>query len=133
MENSRAAHPTRIGLQRRKGYRLQEASQAANGVPAIKVDRSTRWGNPFLVESLGREAAIDAFRRLVTGKMSEAELRKHSGLGPGWEERRTELRRAGAAIRAGLPELRGNNLACWCKENEACHADVLLELANKAS
>ena len=29
-----------------------------------------------------------------------------------------------------LPELRGKDLACWCKEGEPCHADVLLELAN---
>jgi hypothetical protein len=27
--------------------------------------------------------------------------------------------------------LRGKNLACWCKLGTACHADVLLELANR--
>jgi hypothetical protein len=27
-------------------------------------------------------------------------------------------------------ELRGKNLACWCKPDQPCHADVLLELAN---
>lgn len=26
--------------------------------------------------------------------------------------------------------MRGKNLACWCKLNERCHADVLLRLAN---
>ena len=26
--------------------------------------------------------------------------------------------------------LRGMDLACWCKEGQPCHADVLLELAN---
>jgi len=31
------------------------------------------------------------------------------------------------AIRA---ELRGKNLACFCKLDEPCHADVLLDLAN---
>ena len=25
-----------------------------------------------------------------------------------------------------LPELRGKNLACWCKPGHPCHADVLL-------
>lgn len=30
-----------------------------------------------------------------------------------------------------LPELRGKNLACWCPLDQPCHADVLLELANK--
>lgn len=29
-----------------------------------------------------------------------------------------------------VAELRGQNLACWCGLDEACHADTLLELAN---
>jgi hypothetical protein len=28
--------------------------------------------------------------------------------------------------------LRGKNLACWCRLDAECHADVLLELANAA-
>lgn len=30
-----------------------------------------------------------------------------------------------------VAELRGKNLACWCAIGAECHADVLLELANK--
>lgn len=30
-----------------------------------------------------------------------------------------------------LEPLRGKNLACWCKPDARCHADVLLELANR--
>lgn len=30
-----------------------------------------------------------------------------------------------------LAELKGKNLACFCKLTDCCHADVLLELANK--
>jgi len=30
-----------------------------------------------------------------------------------------------------LSELRGKNLACYCPLDQPCHADVLLELANK--
>jgi hypothetical protein len=30
-----------------------------------------------------------------------------------------------------LPELRGKNLACWCKPDQPCHADVLRKLANR--
>ena len=29
-----------------------------------------------------------------------------------------------------VSELRGKNLACWCKLDQQCHADVLLEIAN---
>lgn len=28
-------------------------------------------------------------------------------------------------------ELRGKNLACWCKPDEACHVDIYLEIANR--
>lgn len=28
-------------------------------------------------------------------------------------------------------ELAGKNLACWCPLDQPCHADVLLEIANK--
>jgi hypothetical protein len=28
-------------------------------------------------------------------------------------------------------ELRGKDLACWCRLDQACHADVLLELSNR--
>lgn len=28
-------------------------------------------------------------------------------------------------------ELRGKNLACWCKVGTPCHGDVLLAIANK--
>lgn len=34
--------------------------------------------------------------------------------------------------RPSLVELRGKDLACWCKPGDPCHADTLLELANPA-
>ncbi len=30
-----------------------------------------------------------------------------------------------------IEDLRGKDLACWCALDQPCHADVLLELANK--
>jgi hypothetical protein len=30
-----------------------------------------------------------------------------------------------------LSPLRGHDLACWCPLDQPCHADVLLELANR--
>lgn len=30
-----------------------------------------------------------------------------------------------------VAELRGKDLACWCRLDQPCHADVLLELANR--
>ena len=30
-----------------------------------------------------------------------------------------------------VAELRGKDLACWCPLDQPCHADVLLEIANR--
>lgn len=104
----------RVQLSRAKGWRMP-----AN---TVKVDRSTRWGNPFVVGE--------------TYPCVEGDLG-----GPRCGEYRISC--AGDAVEAfrgwvcdeleplgDLAELRGKNLACWCKPGAPCHADVLLELAN---
>lgn len=105
--------PVRVQLSRRKGWRMPPNK--------VKVDRSTRWGNPFPVGTgetagpLGRvapdaEGAVGFFRAML----DDPELR------------------AVAGYPDDLTPLRGKNLACWCKPDDAfCHADVLLELANE--
>lgn len=100
--------PQRIQLRRTRGWRMP-----AN---AVKVDRTSRWGNPYRVGMLGvpdAETAVALFRRLIE---------------------RPDL--AGDHIRFSfIPErmradLGGRNLACWCRLGEPCHADVLLSIAN---
>jgi hypothetical protein len=113
--------PQRITLSRAKGWKMPPNT--------VKVDRSTKFGNPFSCDEDLREyrqAAVEAFRSLLTGRPS---LRRHNML-------RILKRNKGrgeayvARMRESLPELRGKNLACWCKPGDPCHADVLLELAN---
>lgn len=121
--------PIRLQLSRRKGFNLQAASRAANGLDAVNVARPSKWGNPFVVSEC-RDAGftgtdselavrcVDAFRAWVdTPYWSE-----------NWSGGESEARRA--AIRAALQALRGKNLACWCKLDDPCHADVLLDIAN---
>ncbi|WP_345783797.1 DUF4326 domain-containing protein [Luteolibacter rhizosphaerae] len=98
--------PTRLQLSRRKGFRLQEASTLMNGLPAAKVARPGPWGNPFKVGIDGD--ATECVRRFeeITRRRLETE--------PGF-----------------LAPLRGKNLACFCSLQAPCHADVLLELANR--
>ncbi len=69
---------------------------------AVRVDRRTKWGNPFRVGYHSREAAIEHFR---------AYLRQHPEL-----------------VAAARVELAGRDLACWCAP-KACHGDVLLRVA----
>ena len=88
--------------------RIQRSRQhkqiSPNGLPVIYVGRPTKWGNPFDVKTHGRTEAIKKFREY---------LYKNPLL-----------------IEQAKKELSGKNLSCWCKIDEPCHADVLLELAN---
>lgn len=123
--------PTRIQLRRTKGWKLPAG--------AIRVARPSRWGNPFKVghyyffrsdgwdhsETKPADPAgwiyvrnnLDAvflFRRNLERLIDENTITGPDGL----------------TIRDELAQLRGHDLACWCKPNESCHATVLLELAN---
>lgn len=107
----------RLRCRRQRGFDLQAVSREANGLVAIYVGRPTKWGNPFRPASKSREdrrEAIERYRRWLGGE---------TGLGA--DEARAR------AIMTALDELRGLNLACWCPLDMPCHADVLLELANR--
>lgn len=137
--------PQRIQLSRAKGWRMP-----AN---TVKVDRSTRWGNPFdfrksdycwtalsfgcRADPAGRqEASVRAFREWIDpphGRQMLRMERQPKMVGPGGEVPLGPLVEAGKApshveIREAL---RGRNLACWCRPGTPCHADVLLEIANR--
>jgi hypothetical protein len=97
--------PKRIHRRRSKGWRMPGG--------AIYVGRPTIWGNPFLVSDYGQQKAVDLFRDWL------------NGLDP---ETRPEQRKR---LLESIQELRGKDLVCWCRPDQPCHADVLLELANK--
>jgi hypothetical protein len=94
--------PRRVARSRKKGSRLP-----AN---TVCVSRPSPWGNPFVVK-FGRpaDACVALYREFV-------------------EKDPSTLARW---MRENVGALRGKNLACWCPEGTACHADVLLELANR--
>ena len=121
--------PERIQLKRTKGWRLQEASVALNGLPAVKVTRPGKFGNPFVVDSdlFTAEAAVRHFRTCLTTPPTKLRVGILSMLRGGY---------GGVMHFANmldyLPELRGKNLACWCRlDGKPCHADALLLVANQ--
>lgn len=75
---------------------------------ALFVARPTRWGNPFRVGVHGSRAeCVELYRAaLETGEL-------------------------GFTSRDVQQALAGRDLACWCPTAEPCHADVLLEIANR--
>lgn len=113
--------PKRIQLSRKKGWRMPPNT--------VKVTRPGVFGNPFTFAQLeeagmsqgdkAKDAAflVESFRDWLVG-------RSEYWSGP-------ECDAARAAIKSRLAELRGKDLACWCKPGDPCHADVLLTLANK--
>lgn len=120
--------PQRIQLRRTAGWRKPE--------DAIVVARPSRWGNPFKVVSAGTEPGLLTRRErvwTVTGPGSFFQ-----GTGPhDWASAyavrlyRSWLLGSMKRVEDLVPLLRGHDLCCWCPLDYPCHADVLLELANR--
>lgn len=109
--------PKRIQRKRTKGWRMPEN--------AVYVGRPTNWGNPYKVGDLNPwtlNTVADLSEAVGLYAQDWSLMIEHSVARP-----------AGAtdAIDAMLLALRGKDLACWCPLDQPCHADVLLDLANR--
>lgn len=114
--------PIRVQLSRAKGWRMPENT--------VKVDRTTRWGNPFTIsqaiesgfaDAAGAQAfVVECFRDWIGPSQSGRDW---------WAGPRSD--KARRVFIEDIDALRGKHLACWCKIGSPCHADVLLEIANR--
>lgn len=112
--------PVRIQLKRTKGWRMP-----AN---TVKVDRTTKWGNPFDWRDWLENAP-----RSVLRTAAEREYWARQQCVAEFYERQLELKSlVPSRFEREMEELRGKNLACWCKPGAACHAEILLAFANPA-
>ncbi len=115
--------PQRMQLSRHKGFNLQAASTALNGLPAKRVTRPGKWGNPFTIEETARRYGLDrdaaqAKAVALCGQWLRGTLDKK--LAPHKPPSRAEIR----------AELQGYNLACWCRPGTPCHSELMIEMAN---
>lgn len=111
-----------------KPVRIQRSRQhkqvSPNGLPIIYVGRPSKWGNPFKIgdkisaKDIGNESPLP-IKILQTPFQVVLAYRF-------WVDNTP----AGARLKKDVSELKGKNLACWCKIGEPCHADILLKLAN---
>lgn len=137
--------PERITIRRVKGWRMPPNTRV--------VTRATVFGNPFVVGNpggwnvpdgasprwlveyrldyvIGPYDAPELFRSWLThGELHQRlpyvlNTKGRVALRLNMDDRR-------AVILARLPELHGMHLACFCKPGHPCHADVLLEVANR--
>ena len=100
--------PKRIQRRRTKGYKMPPGT--------VYVGRPTKWGNP------GKNARFYEdwlFDRLLYPAKDHPWVKDI-------EPRRLEILQT-------VSSLRGKNLACWCPLDKPCHADVLLEIANRTA
>lgn len=109
--------PKRIQRKRSKGWRMPPGT--------VYVGRPTKWGNPFRLTDYGVAGAggtpvkPPAHARALAARDFRA-----------WLETTPD----GAAVaERARRELRSKDLACFCPLSEPCHADVLLEIANRIS
>jgi Domain of unknown function (DUF4326) len=101
--------------------RLRRSQFGPDWVPpegVVNVGPGSKWKNPF------RRADLDALR-------GEADIERAYQQG-GWRQAANLVYREYLKDENLDPtELRGKDLVCTCKPDEPCHADVLLELANR--
>lgn len=114
------AKPIRLQRSRARGSRLT----SPNGLPVVCVTRPGKWGNPFKIGMSSHEAGEAAARHFGVRVNQEDPLNTLSDVIAMYRWCVENFRRK------SVMELRGHNLACFCGLDKACHADVLLELAN---
>lgn len=76
----------------------------------IYVGRPTKWGNPHYMTPASK---LDPYSNASALAAYKVYLARNPQL-----------------VEAAKKELRGKDLACFCKEGNPCHADILLKLAN---
>ena len=83
---------------------------------AVYVGRPSKWGNPFKIHKgkTGLELHLTTREEVITRYCK-------------WI-----TKEEGKYLLLRLGELKGKDLVCWCSPLP-CHADILLELANKES
>ena len=112
--------PKRIQRKREKGWRMPPNT--------VSVTRPGRWGNPYFPGCCRARGFFDD----ETMEPCEHDVRdprvQVKWFGELMEQRRTDNP---TEFESYIAPLRGKDLACWCPLDQPCHADALLELANK--
>jgi hypothetical protein len=96
--------PQQIQRQRRKSCSLPVNAKSVTRAGKGARLPMGRWGNPFALKTFDRETVLWLFAIYASQRLA---------VEPDW-----------------LAQLRGKDLTCWCPPGQACHADILLRLAN---
>ncbi len=129
----RQHYPVRLQLSRQKGFDLQRLSHDTNGLKAVRVDRSTWFGNPFKpgeAPDQYRCRAWLAFNETVP-LPPQIQVEKVTDTAHAVSLFQQMIDLADFDLKKVIrEELKGRNLACWCARTAPCHAGVLISIAN---
>jgi len=107
--------PKRIQRKRTKGWRMPENT--------VYVGRGSKWGNPFRVSK-----DYPSLNPYICKTPQDAVWKFKNQI------KLFELDHPKCVLKFNLTDLanlKGRDVACWCRLDQVCHGDVLLELANK--
>ena len=110
--------PIRVQLSRKKGWRMPPNT--------VNVARPGKWGNPCVVGKHGSRADCVRWHKFALAGIHVLGMKCDDG-----EWLTDKLIAYAKMARRNIRYLRGKNLACWCALDQPCHADILLELANR--
>jgi len=120
----------RIQRKRTKGWTMPDN--------CIYVGRPTKWGNPLkllagviYIDAGYRRKILDKWVYLRIGDLDDViHLFRHIATGTQFADQ--DLQYWSDKFKQNdINELRGKDLACFCSLKSKCHADILIELANK--
>jgi hypothetical protein len=122
----------RIQRKRTKGWRMPENT--------VYIGRSGPFGNPFYqrigrgADEIGPAYEVRLYREWLLQPWGSQTwlLKLNATKNPAFATIKVaRLAEQSSSILLGLDALRGQQLAHWCPLDQRCHADVLLELANR--
>lgn len=102
MGNQLSSEATRVSVRAsplKSDYRGGRRFQLPPG--SVYVGRPSRWGNPYKLSEYSLDSALEFYEVWLDKKLKE---------NPSF-----------------LDPLKGKNLACWCRLDQRCHADILLK------
>ena len=117
--------PKRIQRQRTKGWRMPDNT--------VYVGRPTIYGNPFRIGYFYERYQIGGVLSAPQQNKSERAFpieTIHQAIDLFRESWLYIQTRPALFFEYDLERLKGRDLACWCRLDQPCHADVLLEIAN---
>ena len=90
----------------------------------VSVCRPGKWGNPFSVTTKMKPGSKILAGQYIAVPTTEDAVECYRI----WLAENEDGKRV---AKEAKEELKGKNLACFCKLDELCHADVLLGVANE--